>query len=185
MQHLLRYPLLDEHQCCMEDLVAANEKALYCARACPNWQTYEPVHGWWAWKNTTTGDIPIGTFTHLRFAYIWFYPEPHTKEEQNWALFHYTYCHWFLCHHQQLSLAPASFLSKISLSSFIGEGEGQYTHTEHTHTHTHTHTCNPSQPRTVWHTVYTIRILHAIRDGTLWCTTCNRGRLCMSMTVHW
>ena len=27
----------------------------------------------------------------------------------------------------------------------------------------------------VWHTVYTIRILHAIGDGTLWCTTCNRG----------
>ena len=45
-----------------------------------------------------------------------------------------------------------------------------------THTHTHTHTCNPSQPRTVWHTVYTIRILHAIGDGTPWCTTCNRGR---------
>ena len=46
----------------------------------------------------------------------------------------------------------------------------------HTHTHTHTHTCNPSQPQTVWHTVYTIRILHAIGDRTLWCTTCNRGR---------
>ena len=45
-----------------------------------------------------------------------------------------------------------------------------------THTHTHTHTCNPSQPRTEWHTVYTIRILHAIGDGTLWSTTCNRGR---------
>ena len=45
-----------------------------------------------------------------------------------------------------------------------------------TNAHTHTHTCNPSQPRTVWHTVYTIRILHAIGDGTLWCTTCNRGR---------
>ena len=43
-------------------------------------------------------------------------------------------------------------------------------------THTHTHTFNPSQPRTVWHTVYTIRILHAIGDGTLWSTTCNRGR---------
>ena len=40
--------------------------------------------------------------------------------------------------------------------------------------HTHTHS-NPSQPRTVWHTVY-VRILHAIGDGTLWCTTCNRGR---------
>ena len=44
------------------------------------------------------------------------------------------------------------------------------------HTHTHTHTCNPSQPRTVWHTVYTIRILHAIWVGTLWCKTCNRER---------
>ena len=41
---------------------------------------------------------------------------------------------------------------------------------------TDTHTCNPSQPRTVWHTVYTIRMLHAIGDGTLWCTTCNRWR---------
>ena len=48
----------------------------------------------------------------------------------------------------------------------------------HTHTHTHTHTCNrsPNRGRWVWHTVYTIRILHAIGDGTLWCTTCNRGR---------
>ena len=47
----------------------------------------------------------------------------------------------------------------------------------HIHTHIHTHTCNPSQPRTVWHTVYKIRILHAIGDGTQWCTctTCNRG----------
>ena len=47
----------------------------------------------------------------------------------------------------------------------------------YTHTHTHTHTCNPSQPRTVWHTVYTICILHAIGNGTLWCTTCNRETL--------
>ena len=58
-----------------------------------------------------------------------------------------------------------------------------------THTHTDTQcmyacTCNPSQPRTVWHTVYTIRILHAIGDGTLWCTTIVDA-LCMSMTVHW
>ena len=34
MQHLLRCPLLDD-QCCLEDLVVANEKALHCARAWP------------------------------------------------------------------------------------------------------------------------------------------------------
>ena len=35
MQHLLRCPLL-ENECSLEDLATANEKALHCARACPN-----------------------------------------------------------------------------------------------------------------------------------------------------
>ena len=33
--HLLRCPVLDD-QCCLEDLVSANEKAVQCAKACEN-----------------------------------------------------------------------------------------------------------------------------------------------------
>ena len=42
--------------------------------------------------------------------------------------------------------------------------------------HTHTLVIPPNRGRYDTYTVYTIRILHAIGDGTLWCTTCNRGR---------